>query len=113
MARRWAQTPPASAPAASNRQTGTTARTSASYLREPPAGAPRDGRRLHSAFCGGQASLGADVLGVELERVAVGLGRLFVVAEPEVGVAEQDARLDAAAAIDRLRGGLHGLGVLL
>src|SRR5665213_2995229 len=35
-----------------------------------------------------QATLGAGVVGIDLERVGVGLGRLFVVAEAEVRVAE-------------------------
>ena len=52
-------------------------------------------------------------VGVELERVAVGLGRLLVLAEPEVRVAEHDARLDAAAAIDGLRRRANRLGVVL
>ena len=45
--------------------------------------------RSHPLGCGVEARLGAHVLGVELQRLAVGLGGVLVLVQPEEGVTEQ------------------------
>ena len=61
----------------------------------------------------GEARLGAHVLGVELQRLLVGLGRVLVLVQAEIGVAEQHAGPDAAAPVGRLRGRVDDVAVVL